>query len=191
MPSGQGLAEPLSLAALLATGRSDDFAVARRGETTLVWRNLRERVSALTRAMDREVEPAPGQRWLLSCEDSFVFAAGLLALWQRGAVAVIPPNDQPGTLARHAARTAGIICDSTLEEEGETRGLLRIDSSAEALAETAARESGSFVSLNPEMPAIELFTSGTSGEPKPISKSLSHLSAEIEFLEGLWGERLG
>ncbi len=189
--SGHRLSKLLPLPALLALGRSDDFVVARRGGMTLCWRDLRERVSALMHAMEREVEAVPGQRWLLCCEDSFAFAAGLLALWQRGAVAVIPPNDQPGTLVHHAARTAGLIYDGVLEDESEARRLPRIDPTAVGEAGVDVQELGPFVTLNSEMPAIDLFTSGTSGDPKAVSKNLSHLSAEIDFLEEQWGERLG
>lgn len=39
--------------------------------------------------------------------------------------------------------------------------------------------------------SIELFTSGSSGEPKRITKKLAQLEAECQALEALWGEQLG
>lgn len=43
----------------------------------------------------------------------------------------------------------------------------------------------------PATPAIELFTSGSSGDPKRIVKSIRQIEAECRVLEVLWGNRLG
>ena len=43
----------------------------------------------------------------------------------------------------------------------------------------------------PDTPAIELFTSGSSGEPKRIVKPLAVLEAECRVLESQWGATIG
>jgi acyl-coenzyme A synthetase/AMP-(fatty) acid ligase len=45
--------------------------------------------------------------------------------------------------------------------------------------------------LNLDKVSVTLFTSGSSGQAKAISKSLQQLQAEIETLENYWGKRLG
>lgn len=42
----------------------------------------------------------------------------------------------------------------------------------------------------PEAPALELCTSGSSGEPKRLLKKLAQLEAECQALEALWGAQL-
>lgn len=43
----------------------------------------------------------------------------------------------------------------------------------------------------PDAPALELCTSGSTGEPKRLTKKLAQMEAECRALESLWGERLG
>ncbi|HRE16020.1 MAG TPA: hypothetical protein PLW86_03000, partial [Rhodocyclaceae bacterium] len=43
----------------------------------------------------------------------------------------------------------------------------------------------------PSVPTLELFTSGSSGEPKRISKRLIQLEAECRVLESFWGGHIG
>ncbi len=40
-------------------------------------------------------------------------------------------------------------------------------------------------------PALVMFTSGSTGAPKPVSKTLAQLDAELAMLESLWGEAVG
>lgn len=112
--------------------------------------------------IDAAAEQAPGGRHLLAEADPLRFAAALLAARRKGSTPVIPPNFQPGTQTEFAAR---------LEAERDTNRSDRTDA--------------------PPFAGIELYTSGSSGEPKRIAKRWEQLENECAALERLWGEALG
>ncbi|TBU76219.1 acyl-CoA synthetase family protein [Phytopseudomonas daroniae] len=110
------------------------------------------------------------QRVALHLEDAAELAIALLAAWQADIHVLLPADAQPQTRQRLGAQV-----DLWLE---------RLDESMTAVP-LAAR------SLDLERCRLTLCTSGSSGEPKLIDKSLGQLTNEVQALENLWGERLG
>jgi len=101
-----------------------------------------------------------GRRWVLACPEAWDFAAGLFGLLQAGRTVVLPPNFLPETL-RGLEREA----DGVLWEAG---------------------------SAPPGPPAVlegslEFWTSGSTGEPKGVPRSLAQLDAEVAMLELTFG----
>jgi acyl-coenzyme A synthetase/AMP-(fatty) acid ligase len=117
-----------------------------------------------------------GARVALHCHDAYAFAVGLLALGQLRALAVLAPSRQPGALERLAPDVAGFVLDG----EG-------------APARIAGRpcfvplgDAGPEAALGPqerEAACIELFTSGTTGDEKPVAKALRQLEDEVAVLD--------
>ena len=103
-----------------------------------------------------------GRRWLLACPEAWDFAAGLCGLLQAGRTVVLPPNFQPETLAG-------------LEREAD--GALRGGGMADLVP---ALLSGS----------LEFRTSGSTGEPKAVPRSLAQAEAEVALLERTFGHRM-
>jgi acyl-CoA synthetase (AMP-forming)/AMP-acid ligase II/3-hydroxymyristoyl/3-hydroxydecanoyl-(acyl carrier protein) dehydratase len=128
--------------------------------------------------------PAAGARLALHCHDAYAFAVGLLAAGQVGAVAVLPPSRQPGALLRLAGEVAGFVLDG-----------------ADAPARLEGRPCWSplagpgpeapLVALDREAVWVELFTSGTTGEEKPVPKAVRHLEDEVAVLGAHFGAALG
>lgn len=110
----------------------------------------------------------PCRRWLLSCQQPLSFAIALLACWRAGHGVVIPANHQPATLAASRAEL-GLLDD----------GAVPLTPSWQP---GSARDAG---------PALQLWTSGSSGEPKAVTKRLDQLDAELQELERCFGPRLG
>lgn len=108
---------------------------------------------------------AGGGRWLLACEDAFLFAAGFLGLARAGCTPVLPPNFLPDTLA-------GLEVDGVLDPA--------------ALAVPAAPTYGPL----PDVP-VEFWTSGSTGDPKRVARTFDHLAREVRILETLFGKGLG
>jgi acyl-coenzyme A synthetase/AMP-(fatty) acid ligase len=116
-------------------------------------------------AAGRVAAQTGGGRWLLACGDAWEFAAGLFGLLSAGATPVLPPNFLPETLDRLARDAAGVL--RGLPEPGPVRA------------------PGSLAGN------VEFWTSGTSGEPKAVIKSLAQLDAEVAMLEAAFGGPLG
>jgi len=134
-------------------------------EPTLHHPELRQRALRLAAALQ-----ARGvKRVALYLEDAAELAIALLGAWRAGVQVLLPADAQAQTRQRLAAQVDLWLDDLT--------GL-----DAEPLP--GAR-------LLPEHCRLTLCTSGSSGEPKLIDKSLAQLANEVEALERLWGQSLG
>jgi acyl-coenzyme A synthetase/AMP-(fatty) acid ligase/3-hydroxymyristoyl/3-hydroxydecanoyl-(acyl carrier protein) dehydratase len=134
-------------------------------EPTLQHAQLQERALRLAAALQaRSVA-----RVALYLEDAGELAIALLGAWRAGVQVLLPADAQAQTRQRLADQV-----DLWLDD------LSGLD--AEPLP--GAR-------LLPEHCHLTLCTSGSSGEPKLIDKSLVQLANEVEGLERLWGEHLG
>lgn len=160
------------LSRLLATGRPEDMLVCSDGDRRLTWGEFARRAGALARTLSRRSE----QRWLIHCEQPFNFAAALLAVLHSGKRAVVAPGFQPGMVEQLRPAFDAIVGESSFSEINLS-----------ALAPAAL----DFAPLSPRAALIDLFTSGSSGEPKRVEKSLGQLDAEASVLETCWGEAIG
>lgn len=127
-------------------------------------------------ALALRIEATPGDRALVVVDDGYALAVALLALWRGGKVAVIPPNGEPGTLARLRPDVGAILSD---------RASLLAAGGLHPEAPGRDGEDGdvSWPDLDRDAPACELFTSGTTGDGKPVLKRLRHLDDEVAVLE--------
>ncbi|OLU24186.1 acyl-CoA synthetase family protein [Pseudomonas sp. PA27(2017)] len=110
------------------------------------------------------------QRVALHLQDASELAIALFAAWQADIHVLLPADAQPQTRQRLGAQVdlwVEQLDDSMIATPREARALDR------------------------ERCRLTLCTSGSSGEPKLIDKSLGQLANEVQALEALWGERLG
>jgi acyl-coenzyme A synthetase/AMP-(fatty) acid ligase len=157
---------PAPLHALLDTRRALAQPVCHDGGRYIDWEEFRARV----RQRARGVAGSGGERWLLVSESPLEFVIWLLAVLHAGKTVVVPPNTQPSTIAR-------------LERFFDTVAEL------EAVSDTSP--DAPLTALQPRAALIDLYTSGSTGEPKRVRKTLACFEAEIETLEKLWGATLG
>jgi acyl-coenzyme A synthetase/AMP-(fatty) acid ligase len=171
----------VALSQLLGAERPDDAVVAWRaapgGDRVLRWSDFRAGVLGLERSL-REL---PAGRVALYTADAYAFAIGLLAIWQSGRVAVCPPNGQPDSLEALCDVVIAAVSDDSTPVPG--RPLLAPEGEADD-----AGEPGPLVR---SAPALELFTSGTTGRGKAVAKALHHLEDEVALLDSQLGERVG
>jgi acyl-coenzyme A synthetase/AMP-(fatty) acid ligase len=151
------------LNALLANGRHANHPVCHDGQRLVPWSEFSERVRALAAGFaDR-----PELRWLLAADSPLTFATLFFALLHAGKRIVIPPNTQAATEKRLASAFDAVAND------------------------TVRGRAAPLGPINPQTAAIDLYTSGSTGEPKCVSKTLAQFETEVATLEALWGRLLG
>ena len=112
------------------------------------------------------------QRIALHLEDAAELAVALLGAWRAGVSVLLPADLQVQTRQRW---------DPQVD--------LWITQSSELLALYATPLPGAGLDL--DACRLSLCTSGSSGEPKRIDKTLRQMANEVEALEQLWGNELG
>lgn len=146
------------------------------------WGDLRAQVSHLAAAIPQNVA-----RIAVTDEDAYPFLIALLATLAAGRTAVLLPNAAPAYLDAHAGLfdlvLAGTDFVKTLEGRTHIQAL-----------DFTPEHAGTDCTLQfPEnAPAIELYTSGSTGEPKRVAKSLANMFDEAcLLLPRFFGLKLG
>jgi len=106
-------------------------------------------------------------------EDAGEFAAALFGAWQAGRTPWLPGDVLPVTLQRLEPHTC-----------------LRIGNVPGALAADEAGDPDALAELDPASCRLVLYTSGSTGEPEAIGKTLDQLDREVDALEAAFGTRL-
>ena len=115
------------------------------------------------------------QRMAVHLEDAADLASALLGAWRAGVSVLLPADLQAQTRQRWSSEV-----DVWLTDHSADLHLNDLQQPALPGAE-----------LDPDQCHLSLCTSGSSGEPKRIDKTLRQLANEVEALEQLWGADLG
>ncbi|WP_448106077.1 AMP-binding protein [Pseudomonas azerbaijanoccidentalis] len=115
------------------------------------------------------------QRIAVHLEDAADLAIALLGAWRAGVSVLLPADLQPQTRQRWSSEVDVWLTDQP--DDAQLSDYRHSPLSAAALDLDQCR--------------LSLCTSGSSGEPKRIEKSLRQLANEVEALEQLWGADLG
>ena len=112
------------------------------------------------------------QRIALHLEDAAELAVALLGAWRAGVSVLLPADLQAQTRQRWDPQV-----DLWITQSSELQALYANPLPGAGLDLDACR--------------LSLCTSGSSGEPKRIDKTLRQMANEVEALEQLWGNELG
>jgi len=167
----------IALHDLLACERAAHVPVCRDDEAnqTIDFATFRARVSCLA-AQLRETR---ARRYALCIDDPFDFACSLFALFACGKTPVIPANATPGYLADLADAYDAVLTHADVRAHAAHS----VHAAHEARAATPLK-------IAADAP-LTLYTSGSSGTPKPIHKTLAQFDAEVHTLEREWGALVG
>ncbi|MDI4659762.1 MULTISPECIES: AMP-binding protein [Cobetia] len=120
----------------------------------------------------------PGARWVLFQPTALGACVQLLALWERGMLAVLPGDDRPDTLARLAESSDGKLPEASGDGWPSER--------PGTVSSPAAPNAPFEITPDGARLALELCTSGSTGEPLRIAKRFDQLEAELAVHRTLW-----
>lgn len=129
--------------------------------------------------LQQQLIDSDSQRWLLCCDSSDLFAVGLCAGLLAGKQVVLPANRQAGTLSQLTHEFDGVLSDMPI---CEGKAFLRLDKDLNPPASEWPQTN--------DLGELVLFTSGSSGKPKRVVKSIEQLDAEVSVLEQTFAEHL-
>ncbi|WP_391091360.1 AMP-binding protein [Vibrio sp. NH-UV-68] len=171
------------LASLMQAPRDSSSIVAFDHHSQIAWPQFQQHVASQAQFLQLQ----SGQRVALCFGNSYLFAVHFFASCYAGKVIVLPGNYQPEAVRELSAHYDVLLHDNVIAPADQiNRVLINQDSLAQC------KLSGEFAwtALSTEAIELTLFTSGSSGKAKAISKSLQQLNSEICLLESLWGEKM-
>ena len=163
------------LSQLLTSDRADGTPVASIAGEQKTFGDFRAEVADLTaRIRARGVD-----RLVLATESSYAFATGFLAGLQADCRIIIPPNALPGMLAHFVNEDCPLLSD--IDNAGGDH-LIFINGTTGGEA--------AFAALDPDRCQLDFYTSGSTGMPKRVPKSLGQIEDELVVLDETWGAQL-
>lgn len=123
------------------------------------------RFAADLSSLKKQLEQSCGDV-LISCKGRYAFSVALLATWQAGRLAILPPNLLARTLNHitHCHDVTTVLDDDFL---GGLKG-----------SDSTFKQSCLELSFHAQDEGLIIYTSGSSGEPKAIKKTIGNLFSE-------------
>jgi len=176
-----------SLSELTRTFRAPDFAVCFDDNHTQNWQELTHDTQILIGFL----EQTSNQNVAICTQDSYLFTCMFLACVVTQKHVILPGNVQPSALDELSDQFDCLMVDQSITTlPNKKLGIFNIS----ALLEEKAFANTESFPLNRELELdsvkLTLFTSGSSGTPKAIQKTLEHIENEINELEVTWGKLL-
>ncbi|MFA0265679.1 AMP-binding protein [Vibrio cyclitrophicus] len=192
-----------SLSELLSQNRSPDSIVCFDDNSEITWQTFNDDLSRLVHLLSS----LPFQRVAICTQDSYLFSVAFLACAVSRKHIILPGNYQPCALAELSEHFDCLLVDGVIGklEVSEVYNIQTVLNSKPSNTKTttlfvndlAAIELAVIDPVSIDLASIDLaaiqltlFTSGSSGTPKAIDKTLEHLDIEIAQLDKNWGDLL-
>jgi len=148
---------------------------------TQEWRHsdFRRDVTALIAQLQQQAS----HRWALCFNDSYYFAVALLAVLYCNKLPVLPGHQRQAQLEEQQPEFDALLTDCALKLQCPA---LILPTAILAVEQVDNRELPSF----PQDASLVLFTSGSTGTPQKIIKSVASLQTESQWLVQRWGKQL-
>lgn len=158
--------------------KSSDRPICFLEDEPLALSSVQNRVASLSNKLSESTE----HHWVLASDSTINFLCGFLALLASGKEILLPPNNLAGTINETLVGAEALLTDLDLETHLDKIELTdnRLNSQIEFPDKLCELDVNNLF--------IQICTSGSTGEPKQIRKSLATLEDEIQSLEHLWGD---
>ncbi|MFW1640023.1 AMP-binding protein [Vibrio parahaemolyticus] len=176
-----------SLATLLSTKRYEQSPVSYYRDTVITWGDFQKHVATLA----QQLETQPTQNIALCFGNSYLFAVGFFACCHAGKSIVLPGNYQLEALKELSEHYDLLLHDADVSVPEQVSSLLVKAQSLVGITlihEQQVDQPFVWRELNLAKIPVTLFTSGSSGKPKAIAKTLKQLDIEVAILDNLWGD---
>lgn len=185
----------MSLLAALASNNDLPIAIDNSG-AVVTREQFLSHISVYQSAIEAATGAITGKHLAIYFEDSHQFLTAFCAILVSGNYVVIPGNNLYGTCENLLQGSDGFCVDGFIgdfDKEFITQLGSTVVESVEvdqlSIQQTNIGIDAALIS--PDKPLISLYTSGSSGTPKLVEKSLRQIEAEVNTLEQLWGEGVG
>ncbi|MCF7495613.1 AMP-binding protein [Vibrio sp. L5-1] len=175
----------ISLSELLSQNRAPESIVCFDDNSEITWQTFNDDLSQLVHLLSS----SPFQRVAICTQDSYLFSVAFLACAVSKKHIILPGNYQPCALAELSEHFDCLLVDDSI---GEVE-VSEVSNIQNLLDSNPKAQQPLIDNLSPiDLAAIHLtlFTSGSSGTPKAIDKTLEHLDIEIAQLDKNWGDLL-
>jgi len=160
------------LSRILAIESDHTVCFDRQGRE-IAWPEFVQTVGGLAAKLSASQE----RYWALNTSNSFEYGCALFACWSSGKTPVLAPEHMLVD-GKHGVEFDGVIGTGG----PDSKPVISFD--ALALVDPVAP-------IIPSTSDLVLFTSGSTGQPTQVQRSILNIEAELDVLESLWGETIG
>ena len=175
----------VSLSDLLSQNRSPDSIVCFDDNCEITWQTFNDDLSQLVRLLSS----SPFQRVAICTQDSYLFSVAFLACAVSHKHIILPGNYQPCALTELSEHFDSLLVDDSIGAV-EVSEVQNIQTMLNLNTETSRLLANEITIIDLSKVQLTLFTSGSSGTPKAIDKTLEHLDIETAQLDKNWGKLL-
>ncbi|MFA0113644.1 AMP-binding protein [Vibrio sp. 10N.261.46.E11] len=174
-----------SLSELLSQNRSPDSIVCFDDNSEISWQTFNDDLSQLVQLLSS----SPFQRVAICTQDSYLFSVAFLACAVSNKHIILPGNYQPFALAELSEHFDSLLVDDSIGAV-EVCEVSNVQTLLDSNTEEQKPLTDELTTIDLATIQLTLFTSGSSGTPKAIHKTLEHLDIEIAQLDKNWGALL-
>ncbi|MCK8076536.1 AMP-binding protein [Vibrio sp. 1CM2L] len=171
-----------SLSELLSQKRSPDSIVCFDDNSEITWQAFNTDLSQLVHLLSS----SPFQRVAICTQDSYQFSVTFLACAVSQKHIILPGNYQPCALGELSEHFDCLLVDDSIGEV-EVSDVLNIQNLLDSSTSSKQPLIDNLATIDLAAIQLTLFTSGSSGTPKAINKTLEHLDIETAQLDKNWG----
>ncbi|RLQ17531.1 AMP-binding protein [Vibrio sp. SBT000027] len=175
----------ISLSELLSQNRAPESIVCFDDNSEITWQTFNDDLSQLVNLLSS----SHFQRVAICTQDSCLFSVAFLACAVSKKHIILPGNYQPCALAELSEHFDCLLVDDSIGEV-EVSNVRNIQNLLDSNPKAQQPLIDNLATMDLAAIQLTLFTSGSSGTPKAIDKTLEHLDIETAQLDKNWGDLL-